>query len=385
MDKDALRKLEQRSQETGSDAVVVYYDGNKVFEYPSKDKSEPIYTMSCTKSITGLAVMEAITEGKIKSIDEPVYDFFPELKQGRKKLITIRTLLSMTSGLSSVIEDNYGGPDSVKLAIASEQEAAPGAKFAYNNRAVNLLAGVIQIATGEQMDAYVDEHFFYPMGIVDWRWERDTVGNPYAMSDLKLLPEDFAKFGLLILQKGQWQGKQLLAANWIDELKRQSQPYQPLYSLLWWRIPTEATGTLTSEHFPALAAGGLDPALIAKLRKLQGMTFHGTAEWHRALASVMPDWEEKLMDQAPPSLSDLTSLYVEPLLTWKYRGFDGIEAAGQGGQYLVIFPERKLVAVRMRKPHEDDSFMKNRFEDFPDLVRALAPVSAANAVPAAGK
>jgi CubicO group peptidase (beta-lactamase class C family) len=368
VDQAALHALERRSIETQSDAVLVYLDGKQIFDYRSKAPREPMYLMSCTKSITGLAVMEAITEGKITSIDEPVYKFFPVLNQGRKKLITIRMLLSMTSGIQHIGTGNevYAAPDSVKQAVAAELADAPGSVFSYNNKAVSLLAGIVQIATGEQLDAYADEHFFTPMGISDWRWERDTAGNPYAMADLKLQPEDFAKFGTLILQKGQWQGKQLIAANWVDELGRQSQPYEPLYGLLWWRIPAQASGTVTDKHLAALSTGGLDRALVDKLQQLRGKTFQTQTQWHRALAGVIPDWEDKVY------IPGVIGPYAMDVPTWTYQGFDGVSAEGYLGQYLVVFPSRKLVAIRMINSRDGYDFIKNRFEDFPDAVRALA-------------
>jgi CubicO group peptidase (beta-lactamase class C family) len=98
----------------------------------------------------------------------------------------------------------------VKLALAAELYTPPGAAFTYNNKSVNLLSGIIHIATGQPLDDYVRDHFFKPMGIKSWQWTRDDAGNPYAMADLALYPEDFAKFGTLMLQKGQWNGKQLV-------------------------------------------------------------------------------------------------------------------------------------------------------------------------------
>lgn len=367
VDPAALKMLTDRAVATGSDAVVVYFHGTKILDYHSPKERQPIYIMSCTKSMVGLAVGEAIAEGKIKSIDEPVYDFFPEWKQGRKKLVTIRHLLSMTSGLqhTGVGAEIYPLPDSVKMALAAELQTQPGAAFSYNNKAVNLLGGIIHVATGEWLDMYVRDHFFDPMDIGFWKWERDDAGNAYAFADLALLPDDFAKFGTLVLQHGMWNGKQLVPSSWIDQLGLQSQPYEPLYGLLWWRVPTGATGMLTSKHLAELAKGGVDPKLIQQLKPLLGKRVHSMLEWHRLLAASVPDW------QARTAVPGLIGPYGLDIPTWQYDGFDGIAAEGSLGQYLVVFPDLDLVAVRQIEPFDGYDFMQNRFEDFPDMVRTI--------------
>jgi CubicO group peptidase (beta-lactamase class C family) len=373
LDQNALARLQKRAVETGSDAVLVYVDGKKVLDERSKSGSEPIFLMSCTKSIVGLATLKAISDGKIKNIDEPVADFYPEWNQGRKKLITVRMLLAMTSGVQHMGIGNevYAAPDSVKLALAAELQTAPGAAFSYNNKAVNILTGIILHVSGEFIDDYVQEHFLDPMGITDWRWGHDQAGNPYGMADLMLRPEDFAKFGQLVLQRGKWDGKELIATRWLDRIGEQSQPYEPLYGLLWWRVPTVAHGTVTAQHLDDLSKGGLDPALLARLRTLQGRSFSSPAAFHGALASVLPDFDTKL---PVPGLIDG---YGNDLPSWAYGGFDGIEAVGYLGQYLVVFPARKLVAVRMIRPFDGFNYVRNRFEGFADMVREVVPASTA--------
>lgn len=363
----ALVALTARAKETGSDSVIVYHNGEELLDYHSSKPAEPIYLMSATKSVVALVIGVAIAEGKIKSIDEPVYDFFPELKQGRKKLLTIRQVLSMTTGLQHIGlgAEIYATPDSVKMALAAELQTTPGAAFSYNNKSVNLLAGIVRIATGEPLDTYADEKLFDPMGFGMWRWEHDNSGTPNAFADLALLPKDFAKIGLLVIHRGQWQGKQLVPESWIDQLGLQSQPYEPLYGLLWWRLSDHATGIVSRKHLDDLLAGGVDPKLIARLRPLVGMPVHSLSEWHRLLSAAVPDWE------ARTTIPGLIGPYGDDIPTWRYDSFDGLAAEGSYGQYLVVFPKLGLVAVRQIEPFDDFKFMQNRFEDFPDMVRRL--------------
>ncbi len=127
VDRKALRRLDELARGTKSDAVLVYYRGKLAYEYYS-GRPQPVFTMSCTKSIASLAVGQAIAEGKIKSIDQPVYDF-PGNEQGRKAAMTIRHLLTMTSGIQNngTGQEVYAAPDMVKLAVAAELTTAPGA------------------------------------------------------------------------------------------------------------------------------------------------------------------------------------------------------------------------------------------------------------------
>ena len=374
VDASAMQRLAERSKETGSDAVIVYSQGKLIFEYHSDKKAHPIYLMSCLKSIVALAVGEAIAEGKIKSIDEPVADFYPEWHQGRKEAITIRHLLTQPSGLQHIGTGTevYNVPDSVRLALAAELSTAPGSAFSYNNKALNLLSGIIHVATGSPLDIYVRDHFLAPMGITDWKWEKDEAGNAYAMSDLALKAEDFAKFGRLVLQKGVWQDKQLVPAAWVEQLGQQSQPYEPLYGLLWWRLATAVSGVLTDARLAELAKGGASPQLIAQLTTLKDRPVHSSSEWHQLLAVALgPQWQETAY------IPGVIGPYGSDIPAWSYAGFDGLAAEGYLGQYLAVFPDRSLVAVRQIEYFKGYDYLRNRFEDFADLVRDLAPAKSA--------
>jgi CubicO group peptidase (beta-lactamase class C family) len=146
--------------------------------------------------VVSLAVGLLLDEGRIKSLDQPVSDFYPEWRQGAKRRITIRHLLTHTSGLQNAqhtSEEIYPSGDFVQLALAAELTSEPGTAGAYNNKAVNLLAGVVEQASGQKLDAYLRERLFTPLGIVAFEWSRDDAGNPHAMSGLQIRPRDFAR------------------------------------------------------------------------------------------------------------------------------------------------------------------------------------------------
>ncbi len=235
---------------------------------------------------------------------------------------------------------------------------------------MNLLSGIIHVATKQPLDDYVRDRFFAPMEIASWDWMRDDIGNASAMADLALYPVDFAKFGLLAVQRGQWNGKQLVPAAWIEAMGAQSQPFEPRYGLLWWRFAARSIGTLTPERVLQLQAAGLGAEFTAAFQKLAGRRFSSQSDWHRALASVFPDWEKTRLNEHA-----VIDHYATDAPEWRYADFDGLGAIGSLGQYLAVFPSRQLVAVRMIKNFQGYSYLANRFEDFLDAVRAFSPTT----------
>ena len=366
INKQALEKLLKRAAETHSDAVMIFKDSQLVGEYFSKERGK-IELMSCTKSIVSLAIGKLIDAGKIKSLDQPVYEFYPEWKQGRKKLIAIRHLLNHTSGLQNVPNTGveiYPSSDFVKLALAAEVSDEPGSKFSYNNKAVNLLAGIVQTTSGKRMDLYLRDEIFQPLGITDFDWMLDRAGNPHAMAGLQLKAADFAKFGLLLLNKGLWDGKQIVSEKWIEESLQQGQPYNPTCGLLWWRIPSYERPIIDDEKFKELEAAGVSKPFLSKLEPLRNKPFDSMPLFVKALA-------ERLGQQWNEILSQELSSKGLTLSRKKYGDIIGYNANGYLGQYLVIYPQQKLVAVRQIRGSEKYSQQTDTFDDFFDLVRSL--------------
>src|SRR5262249_39826503 len=154
-----------------------------------------IESMSVTKSIVSMAFGRLLALGKLKTLDEPVHTFYPEWRQGRKREITIRQLLTQTSGLQAdpmTGTEIDGSPDLVHLALCAELADAPGSRFFYNNKATNLLAGIVHRVSGRRLDEFIKQEIFAPLQISDVRWERDHAGNPDAMSGLEIRPADLA-------------------------------------------------------------------------------------------------------------------------------------------------------------------------------------------------
>lgn len=366
IDAAALRELLERAEAAHSSAVVILRHGRLVGDWYFGGASAVTETMSATKSITSLAIGLLLDEGKIRSLDEPISTWFPEWKDGLHDGITLRHLLSHTSGLHADLNTRaiYASPDFVRFALESGVDAPPGAEFFYNNNATNLVAGVVQRASGLSMDRYLGERLFAPLGIRDTQWTHDRAGNPHGMAGLQLHAADFAKLGQLMLQGGTWQGKRILSESWIAESTgRPSQELNPVCGLLWW-LEAERVDVIIDEPFlAALRDRAADPAFIAKLMPLRDRPIPRPQLFEVLQRELGPDATTQWGAQ-------VAQRRVNPrrVVSGEYEGFS---ARGSFGQLLVVFPSRDLVAVRFTE-HYDGSDPGIEFEDFRSLVRALA-------------
>jgi len=368
IDPAQLAALVERAAATSSDALVILKNGKLVGEWYFGKPRTPIETMSVTKSVVGLAVGLLIDAGKVASLDVPVHKLFPEWSQGRKRAITLRHLVDHTSGLEAdrTTQEIYASPDFVKLALAAELSEDPGSSFRYNNKAVNLLAGVVQVASGERLDRFLDRTLFQPIGIREHEWELDKAGNPHGMSGLGLHPVDLARIGQLMLWRGAWGGARVLSQDWVEASTRPDQPLSPTGSLLWWLIPEWTKRTIDNALLEQWRGGGVDPVFLRKMTPLAGRVFGSDAELGAALqAALKTDFallRAYLEKHKLPGPRKLTG----PIL--------GYRAEGRLGQYLVVLPAAQLVAVRMRRSPENEAEvgdMEKGFGDFESMVRKL--------------
>lgn len=229
-----LMPIVSRAFETQSDTLLIIKDDRVLYQL--NPNSGPIEAMSITKSIASLAIGILIDEGKIKSIDDPIYKWYPEWEHSAKRAITLRHILSHTSGLHSPSAPNpiFQSPDSIQFALNSELSEEPGSTFTYSNSAVNILSGIIEKLVGERMDIFVKKWLFNPLGIKNVSWLLDRAGHAYANANMCISSEDLAKIGKLVLQKGEWEGKQIVSREWIDLSTQPSQKLRPNLGLLWW-------------------------------------------------------------------------------------------------------------------------------------------------------
>jgi len=186
---------------------------------------------SVTKSVTSACIGIALQQGKIKNINQRLFEFFPEhaaQDTGLKSLITIKHLLTMTAGFqwyehdrtSPVNSETLMGnaPDPVAYMMSLPMANKPGTTYEYNGGATQLLAAIIQKATGLPVDLFAKKYLFTPLGITRFEWGRTYGSNmPDAFSSLYLKSRDALNFGLLYMNEGKWKSKQVIPAAWVKE------------------------------------------------------------------------------------------------------------------------------------------------------------------------
>lgn len=174
---------------------------------------------SLSKSFTSTAVGLAIAEGKL-SLDDLVTKFFPEQvpekPSAQLAALRVRDLLTMTSGQTKEAQFTAEVPW-VTAFLAQEVTFKPGTHFLYNTPGTHMLSAIIRQVTGQTVRDYLQPRLFTPLGIMDPEWGSSPQGNTFGGWGLHLCTEDIAKFGQVYLQKGSWQGAQLVPAEWVAQ------------------------------------------------------------------------------------------------------------------------------------------------------------------------
>ena len=369
IDAQQLEALIDKAKTSHSSAIVIYHDGRLIKEhYSGIQDTELMECMSVTKSIASLAIGLCLTQDLLDSVNQPVYTLFPEWNQGQKKLITIKHLLNHTSGIqndpsSSTTQEVYPSPNVVKLALAAELQDPVGSKFSYNNKATNLISGIVQKVSGQTIDLFMNKHLFQPLGITNYQWMKDPAGNPRCMDGFRIAPKDLAKIGQLVLQNGEWNGKQLIDKAWIHESTHPSQKLAPSYGLLWWVITQKTTYVIDDEQLEKLSKFNLPADFLEKLQQTKGK-YHSRLEFMAMFERVFgADWKAILRAQ-------MTKHQIQ--ISKKFRGApDGFAANGYLGQYLIVYPEKKLVGVRMILDSDAYDNTTDEFSDFQDMLYKL--------------
>lgn len=209
------------------DDIVVIRHGVLVYEryydYPHQltyDATTRHNGYSMTKSVVSLLVGIAIDRSLIRDLDAPIVTYLPDykgLRESDKDRITLRHLLTMSAGLGS--------------------ERALGVSFQYNDAETELIGAILKKVTGKPVDVLARDNIFAPLGIEDFAWFRNPVsGLPTSASGLSLRPRDWAKIGQLVLNRGAWNGRQIVPAPWVDQSTAEhiktKEPHS--YGYQWW-------------------------------------------------------------------------------------------------------------------------------------------------------
>lgn len=224
--------------------------------FNGQDSTTLFNDQSLTKSVTALLIGIAIDKGYIKSVDEKVADFFPELKTDtdkRKQDITIRQVMNQASGFYHE-GVNVGAllniPDPSGYVIKAPLVSDPGKVFRYNNAATHLLSVIITKSTGMDTRAFAKKFLFDPLGITsfDWKKMKDGYYDGCGLLSIRLRSLDMLKLGNLVLNQGVYHHRQIVPAKWIASIINPEVTYKTpwgldnsLYGLCWYHADYQGT------------------------------------------------------------------------------------------------------------------------------------------------
>lgn len=234
--KQLLPEEEEFMKEMETHSFMVIRNDTILFEQYFDNQSQNAYSnsFSAAKTVVGLLIGCAIDEGKIKSVDEPVHHYIPVFKENGKENITIKDLLTMSSGLSweesgkNPFSDNaasYYGTDLFKLSVNQRVLKPSGKEFHYQSGSSQLLGFVIQEATGKTVSDYFSEKIWSKIGAEsDAFWSLDKKnGDEKSFCCLYANTHDFAKLARLILHKGNWNGETLISEAYMKDFATPAQ------------------------------------------------------------------------------------------------------------------------------------------------------------------
>jgi CubicO group peptidase (beta-lactamase class C family) len=262
-----------------ADSVLIVRNGRLVLEeYFHGNRRDAAHVIqSVTKSVTSLLIGLAFDAGLITDLDRPVAEYFPEYA-GTPWVdtpygVTLHHTLSMSAGLRWNEDVPYTDPsnsavqlgraeDPVRHMLEQPLEVPPGLRFEYNSGLSMLLGGILSRATGTSVADWSRTRLFEPLGIEHYGWPTAT-GNEATGGGLRMRARDMAKIGQLILQRGRWNGTQLVSEAWID-LSTAPQAPGAFYGYQWWRGEAPL-GDRTVTAVAAIGYGGQQIAVVPEL------------------------------------------------------------------------------------------------------------------------
>lgn len=267
-------------------SVLISKNKKLVFEayFDGFNAQIPHDLRSASKSISSAIIGIAVDDGIIESVDEKLYNFIPReyqyTKDSLKSKIKLKHLLTMSSGLdvnNEAQEDNYqnaGNPNSwLKTVLEAPMVKEPGTYADYGSANPFLLGVCLNEKLKEPLETYMDERLFSPLGITNYiNQTDDTRKRPYFGGGMLLTPRDLLKFGQLYLNRGQWNGKQIISENWVEEsmgtyLRLQDYPDKNEYGYLWWHD----TYTINGKAFESIEARGAGGQFIFIVPELEAV------------------------------------------------------------------------------------------------------------------
>ena len=281
-------------KETGTVAFLVIKNDTVIYEYYGKGYSDSSLTnpFSATKSIVSILTGVALKEGKIKSLDEPICDFYePYRKEGLNK-ITFKHLLCMSSGLNyrdaylsatGPSAQIYYGDDLKGLINTFKPERAPGTAFRYKNCDPEILTIALQNAVGMNMSDYASEKLWKPSGAghdAEWIIDKPKTGIEKSYCCFHTNARDLSRIGILYEHKGNWHGKQIVDTAYVNEsitphrIPEESGKPTDDNGYLWWRRHIDGMDDFSADGMKGQFVGVIPSQHLIFVRL-------GKRDWHR--------------------------------------------------------------------------------------------------------
>lgn len=245
---EATDKLKQTHKDLGTIAYLIIKNDSIWYEkyYDGFDENSKSNSFSMAKSYVSAMLGKAIMEGYIKSLDQPVCDFIPEYCEGKAAKMTVGDLSSMASGTNwderyyspfSITTRAYFDDDLTKVVTGLKVVDEPGQAFKYASGDTQMLALVIERATGKKLYNYLSESFWKPLGCENqalWQLDSEEHDLVKAYCCIASNAKDFARMGKLYKDFGKWNGKQLLDSAFIVKSITPRFKESPEYGYGWW-------------------------------------------------------------------------------------------------------------------------------------------------------
>ena len=250
MEDQLLRPLLRQAQDQlmAVNAVQVYRGGEKVAAFNRLGAAPRLNAWSVSKSFVSVGVGIAMEEGLL-SLDESVCDAFPEFVPDNPSpnltAVTVRHLLTMTTGLADALffgddPQRYVTRDWLRHFFTADFDRAPGERFLYSNFNTYLLGCLIERRSGAGLAEYLRPRLFEPLGIYSPDWTCCPMGHCHAANGLYVTIDELARFGLLLLGRGEYGGRRVVSAAYLAEACRNQvpvSPENPAYGYQFWMNP----------------------------------------------------------------------------------------------------------------------------------------------------
>lgn len=265
---EMLQKLEKEIGKEKICSCLIAHRGETIFHYYKNKKMESklFKINSITKSVLSVLIGIAIDRGDLEGVHTPIGHYLPHVGADKQEL-TIEHLLTMTSGFEWPEWGAWGGrpfpminsADWVKYVLEQPMVEKVGERMIYNSGCSQLLGAILQKATGEKVAAYAEKVLFKPLEIEEYSWQEDAKQITIGGFGLCLQAADLLKLGMLMIQNGRWENRQIVSEHWATRSTTamyHTYDHVGSYGYHWWVMADETKRAHDRNLFFAMGYGG---------------------------------------------------------------------------------------------------------------------------------